>query len=102
MKIRNTAAFVLIGWYLMLPPVGNSNAPLSKWEVGQSFDTAQACEDGKSGILATYVSTLSQIKKGKSDEQYVADPMAKFWFEQMQRTQSAQCIASDDSRLKSN
>lgn len=78
------------------------NAPLSKWEVGQSYDSAQACQDAKSEILATYVSTLSQIKKGKSDEQYVANPMAKFWYEQMQRTQAAQCIASDDSRLKSN
>ena len=46
-------AFLLIGWYLMLPPAGQRNgmlwpdmdAPISKWTIAKSFDSAKACKE---------------------------------------------------------
>ena len=39
--LRKAAAFALVGWYLMMPPWGKLNAPLSEWVVYRSFDSAE-------------------------------------------------------------
>ena len=59
MKPLHAAALLLIvtfscakrsnGWYLITPPIEgavvNKSAPLAKWKIGQSFDSAASCED---------------------------------------------------------
>jgi hypothetical protein len=50
MRIWPAAALSLMGWYLVMPPtVGpylrlDLSAPISRWYIIQSFDTATACE----------------------------------------------------------
>jgi hypothetical protein len=65
MKPRQAAALALVGWYLMVPPVGSfkaivtssgdvtiqwtirdhaSSPPLTTWSISKSFDTAAECE----------------------------------------------------------
>jgi len=49
MKSRHAAALALVGWYLMIPPMGlhvevEYNAPLSQWDMMGSFDSADECE----------------------------------------------------------
>jgi hypothetical protein len=39
----------LVGWYLMMPPLTSDgriqkDAPLSRWQISSSHDTADACE----------------------------------------------------------
>jgi hypothetical protein len=59
MNLRHAAAIALVGWYLMVPPrpagprmpgalAGwpDTNAPLSKWIIDKSFDSAEDCERG--------------------------------------------------------
>jgi hypothetical protein len=77
----------LVGWYLMVPPetVGVSGprydltAPLSKWTAFQSFDTAHECEGAK-----------FLHREGAKQRK---DPM-------LEALVRAQCIATDDSRLR--
>ncbi len=51
MKARHASALALVGWYLMMPPTSppngyviNDAAPLSKWLLMESFDTAESCK----------------------------------------------------------
>ncbi len=71
----------------MMPPVGrdsagrrfaDNTASLSQWHVMQAFDSAQACEDYKAKFWYG-----------------LTDPAKKHVF-----FETAQCIASDDPRLK--
>jgi hypothetical protein len=58
MKPSFKASLLAIGWYLMAPPssvkygavVWDMNAPISKWTVIQSFDSAEQCEDLKASF----------------------------------------------------
>ena len=49
MDPRHVAALALVGWYLMVPPLQgaavNITAPIAKWEIKQSFDSAARCDD---------------------------------------------------------
>ena len=86
MKLRHATALVLTGWYLMIPPqLGGDrrsydpHASLARWFAYRSFDSAHECEGGK----------FLEREGHKQD----GDPL-KSAFE------SAQCIATDDPRLK--
>ena len=61
MNRQHAAALPLLVVYLLLPPLvqkdsegRDSTAPLSKWAVGASYDTAVACEQAKTRMLASY------------------------------------------------
>ena len=89
MKGRDAAALALVGWYLMYPPVTSGGkslaiAPLSDWRSRASFDTAQDCETLRLGVRrdAKDLSPASGIN------------------ELDQGIEWAQCVASDDVRLK--
>ncbi len=79
---------VLLGWYLMIPPLARSagpakydrDAPLGKWFVYGTYDSAHECEGSK---------WLNR----EGVKQKPQDPM-KAAFD------AAQCIATDDPRLK--
>ena len=56
MRIWHVAAFALVGWYLMMPPIGRKgdgridikgDAPISHWTVVRAYDAASDCETGK-------------------------------------------------------
>ena len=84
MKLRHAATLTLIGWYLMAPPltadhVIHADAPLSGWQIIDSFDTADACRDGLTRLIGD---------SGKWEE----------W--RKDRGTQTVCISTDDPRLK--
>jgi hypothetical protein len=89
MKPRHAAALALVGWYLMIPPhlhwnrqrvTFSSDAPLREWKVAQPFDEAWKCDER---LMQNELACGSTC------------PLESLWL-------SAQCIASDDPRLKPN
>lgn len=74
-------AFALLGWYALVPPVGNLTAPLQQWEHFRSFDTAKECEE----MMLEYVRKLPQ------------DGAAAAWYRQAERVR---CIDTADPRLR--
>lgn len=81
MKLRHAAA--LVGWYLMVPPQGNTkvcdgSAPISsRWAIIGSFDKADDCENAHARLV--------QKEKTERSKRCVI---------------AALCIATDDPRLK--
>ena|ERR1700722_9637964 len=98
MKSRHAAAFALLGWYLMVPPLAGRNGPLerdsliAKRETLFAFDTAAECE--------ARVETLTDAALGRVKAQPVANA-TKQRITDLQ-VLSSRCVASDDPRLKSN
>jgi hypothetical protein len=91
MKFRHAAALALVGWYLIMPPLrstGSSdcydaNVPISQWQRIEAFDTAEQCK-------------AASTKYALSHKQHGLDcALASAWLD-------AQCIATDDPRLKPN
>jgi hypothetical protein len=103
MAYRNLwiTAILMAGWYLMLPPPGEQNgvpwpdntAPISRWTLAKSFDTAKGCE-----------TELGQNRKHFAHNYRKAsqsDPAPAFWARfYVEASGGAACIASDDVRLK--
>jgi hypothetical protein len=99
MNRSHAAALVLVGWYLMVPPLKiegppddpktpvdvDTKAPLSQWKNIGSFDTAKQCYDYPEHFLGMLRS---------NGKEHGGDAMAKYWFDH------SQCIATDDPRLK--
>ncbi len=84
MKLCRAAALALVGWYLMIPPTSfkagtatvdhqDDKAPLSQWVMLSAYDTVAACQE----IVVAEVTHGGAPYYGR-----------------------AQCIASDDPRLK--
>ena len=86
MNFRHAAALALVGWYLMMPPHTATkvlfHAPLKDWVNQGAFDTADECENLRSQL------------------RYIMRSKAGLTVEEHRAIESAQCIASDDSRLK--
>jgi hypothetical protein len=91
MNIRHASALALIGWYLIMPPIGvvdgrkqiDTEVPLWKWQhPPQVFSSSAECEQAK----AARIKEWSRFKG-----------VAAF----KQRAEAAQCVSQDDSRLKS-
>jgi hypothetical protein len=97
MKPRHTAALALVGWYLMMPPpywskTNPRNAPLKEWTLFGRYDSAQECSDERSKMIRVQsMALLSDLAEGVSDANR---PSLSLDFKH------AQCIASDDPRLK--
>jgi hypothetical protein len=98
MKVRHAPALALLGWYLMLPPADlktcpAADAPISKWDISQSFDTASDCETSRSRSFNEVIHGLAQHQfKGTCGDAKM-DPIAA-------QITLARCIATDDPRLK--
>jgi len=105
------------GWYLLIAPMVppydepndtypwlQTNAPLSKWTQVRSFDTAEACEAGKTPEMSKAVQGAKEIEDRagiwatlsleRRQEQYYLQRrhMIALLF--------SQCVVSDDPRLK--
>jgi hypothetical protein len=58
MNTTHAALLLMLGWYLMAPPssikygavIWDMNAPVTKWMVVKSFDTAEECEESKASF----------------------------------------------------
>jgi hypothetical protein len=91
MEICRAAALVVAGWYLIIPPSippGSTygyDKPVNQWRIIQAFDSADDCEDFKATF---FDSSRQQRALGVLDPAY-----RNYMF--------AQCIASDDPRLRS-
>jgi hypothetical protein len=126
MTLRHAATLALVGWYLMTPPphpdpvtglpngVPNLSAPFEYWQNEGSFDSAKDCNS----MLESNIQLSRQIEANvrsehKSEQQELAEEdksdhdakLPKGWMRGMRHygltaAMSAQCIATDDPRLK--
>jgi hypothetical protein len=87
MKPCHAAALALVGWYLMLPPMQggqpNERAPLSKWTIIGSFNTAEDCNK-----------LLEADAESRTHFTAANEPLL--------RASAAKCIAADDPGFKRN
>jgi hypothetical protein len=96
-RCRLLLALTLIGWYLMTPPLvqqdgqlrPDSRAPFSEWQHVDSYDSADACRQGITDHL--------KIIQRSDFRGFAADKSAA-----ISEYQSAECIGTDDPRLKGN
>ena len=90
MKLHHAAALALVGWYLMMPPWGKLNAPLSEWVIYQSFDSAEVCAVARKALVdyqANYQGmAMTLITQSGGNLQFDGS--------------MATCIATDDPRLR--
>ncbi len=90
MKPRHSAAFALIGWYLLFPPIIHDrvvkDARLSTWENGGAYDTAAECEH----MIAELLRRVEKVNSNHPSA--IADPLDR-------RIYSLACVATDDPRL---
>ena len=106
MKLPHSAALALVGWYLMTPPFQAgalmSDAPLSAWSQADAFDTASACNVPKVALqkAAHAPGAAERTARGyaKDHPNVTVPPMP--WSKMTEATDSAECIATDDPRLK--
>jgi len=89
MKPRHAAALTLVGWYLMipsstLPPGVAYKGPLRKWQIVRGFDTADDCQD--------FLGSFFEDSRQKQALNMLEPAYRDYMF--------AECVASDDPRLK--
>jgi hypothetical protein len=97
----HAAALALVGWYLMVPPPlpGNTrrnapvytdvDAPIAKWNIIDSFDSAQAC---RKSFLEHADEADDAQKHPQQNCDTVGGPICRPFM-------MAKCIATDDPRL---
>jgi hypothetical protein len=116
MNFSHTAALALVGWYLMLPPVGtdgkppNINAPLSTWHQVGAFHSSAACKKKRKSRLNLSQQQVAALKQQNTKEMkshvYTSEPAARdYMSEPAVRTfaaqmQASRCISTDDPRIK--
>jgi hypothetical protein len=98
MKLQHTAAIVLAGWSLILPPVSRTlrldmNPDLSKWKVHSKHRTEAECQQERSRLLALAAPPQDQPKS--SLRRPGRDALAAQY-------RSSRCVSSNDPALKSN
>ena len=105
MKPRHAAALALVGWFLLIPPVfspmgqhhrsfNDLHAPLNKWDIVSRFDSRAGCEKEKEHLRAE---APPRIRFGREHPDQEPNgnvlAVAEAW-------QLAECIATDDPRLR--
>ena len=98
MDLRHASALALIGWYLMMP-LGPINVPVNQKVHIRSFDTAQACEAYRDGLLkgrAVPPEDLPEEVKPPSQASQTPQHI------QTLRRLNSERMASDDPRFKGN
>lgn len=94
-NLRHAAALVLVGWYLIVPPsafkvsdLASGLEPLWQWLQIGSFDSANACEQGRRMMIDKFMADLQR----DSGDATAVHGFDAFYY--------SQCLASDDPRLK--
>jgi hypothetical protein len=103
MKAPHAATLGVLGWYLLLAPLQGSlgmqapsskvfdfDAPLSKWEKSQSFDSETECERAKNSL---YHQRLLEFKQSTS--RHIKSRLAH----EVVRLQHGRCVAAADPRI---
>jgi hypothetical protein len=105
--LRHAAALVLVGWYLLIPPVfspmgghprafNDLNAPINRWDIQGSFNSDASCEKEKARIRKEAPLRLNFAHEHpEQDQNGNIAAVAEAW-------QRSECVASDDPRLKHN
>jgi hypothetical protein len=89
MNLRHAAALALVGWYLMVPPsTRGTNLSLSKWSIYQRYNTPDECRQVVSDITSGWL------------QDSPPDFVQRFGNNFQSTFARAQCIASDDLRLR--
>ena len=92
MRLRHTTALALVAWYLMLPPISlrgvDVSAPLPKWTMYQDYDSFLSCT----------VAETELHNRGWKDSS--ATPPLQFPRAQLEQFAAADCVVSNDPRLK--
>jgi hypothetical protein len=99
MKPRHAAALALVSWYLIMPPSFDSTIPLSKWNRISTFDSIDKC--------ASFKLTVQQEINDPAGQEKIRKEAAKTgtpWNSDLaiSRSKAAQCVSTDDPRLKGN
>jgi len=91
---RHTAAMVLVGWYLMVPPVvcekgkcnAELNAPFSQWHRSKkSAGSESDCEEARPKVRAAVDKAIKDVSARPEYDKALAAGL---------------CVSSDDPRLK--
>jgi hypothetical protein len=92
MNLRHAAALAVAGWYVMVPPFGALQTPVGKWHIVKAFDSAKQCQSYRDALV------LAGEKELKSNTalSYETKSKGSEFFD----ATAAQCIATDDPRLK--
>ena len=99
MNPHHAAALALVGWYLMMPPVNpnnmrvNTDAPISDWEIRNSFDSASQCER-----LRVQVHAASNNRAKYDARKSQQHPLLSY-VEWQKRSKAAVCISAHDPRI---
>jgi hypothetical protein len=86
MSPRHAAALILVGWYLMVPPMDNqgrtyATLPIKYWRLIRAFDSAKECEE--------FVEQFAEKARIRGE-----------WYGVLkERTLSSRCVSTDDPRL---
>src|SRR5258708_33138358 len=104
MKPRHAAALAVVGWYLMEPPMLGGNppiyepprpdlsAPLERWIVDDTFDTASQCRAA--------LASVREVPENLDVRRLTAEQFAQIQASKKGLWASSdQCVASDDPRL---
>ena len=102
MKSCHAAAFAIVAWYLMIPPIGADNnvdarAPLSQWRRGVSFNSQKECDDSLKDAIQNPMTPDEYKDAAKQTRTAKMRPLSMS--EMTKRTAQSQCVASDDPRL---
>ena len=101
MNIRQTAALVAIGWYLITPRILNpDNAltplyvatlePFSNWDIVGSYGSAAECREDQ----------IKNLKDASPQKSSGTDSDKQLSMLEVIAAKSAKCIVTDDPRLK--
>jgi hypothetical protein len=103
MNLRHLAALALVGWYLLMPPMGTikttepltwrTDAPLAEWQISQSFDKSDDCEKARKAYINNPDNSIvvpADMDKFDAQTSHLNQQVARLM---------AQCIATDDPRL---
>jgi hypothetical protein len=105
MKPRHAGALALLGWYLLIPPVfspmghhprafNDLKASINRWDIQASFESEASCEKEKERIRKEAPLRI-QFANEHPDQDQNGNilAVAEAW-------QLAECVASNDPRLK--
>ena len=108
MKPRHAAVLAIVGWYLMVPPMNeitlNALAPLSRWAIADSFDSASECRQAlKQKKVIADDEKKQRVAEDERRLQHSEPPSANI--EQIaieEQSRRSVCVATDDPRLRGN
>jgi hypothetical protein len=86
---RHVAALGLLGWYLLMPPKNDPEAPLGQWEViGVTYDSRSQCESLRTDAIQGWLILQDDLHPSAAElNGYV---------------RASRCVSADDPRLKGN